>query len=74
MFSYVSTATPKKNVGILRIKGPKKMSILKKDFLRGKKRQNIFTSIKTHRAIKLLLRIIWWSHSVQMLENQWIVS
>ena len=39
MLSCVSTVTPKKNVGILRIKRTKKMPILKKDFLRGKKLQ-----------------------------------
>ena len=74
MFSCVSTVTPKKNVGILRIKRTKKMPILKKDFLCGKKLQNVFTSVKTHRAIKPLLRTIWWSHSVQLLENRWIIS
>ena len=50
MFSCVSTVTPNKNVGILRIKWAKKMStILKKDFLPGKRLQNVFTSIKTRR-------------------------
>ena len=74
MFSCVSTVTPKKNVGILRIKQTKKMPILEKDFLREKRLQNVFTSIKTHSAIKLLLDTIWWSHSVQMLRNQSMVS
>ena len=74
MFSCVSTVTPKKNVGILRIKRTKKMPLLKMDFLFAKKLQSVFTSIKTYRAIKPLLRTIWWSHRVQMLENRWIVS
>ena len=74
MFYCVSTVTPKKNVEILRIKRTKNMPILKKDFLRGKKLQNVFRNIKIHRAIKPLLHIIWWFHSVHMLENRWIVS
>ena len=74
MFSCASTVIPNKNVGILRIKRTKKMPVIKKDFLRGKKTQNVFKSIKTHHTIKPLRRTIWWSQSVQLSENRWIVS
>ena len=42
MFSCVSTVTPKKNVGILRIKLTKKMPILKKVFSSWKKAPKCF--------------------------------
>ena len=64
---------PKKR-GNLTDQTNKEDAYIKKEFSSWKKTQNVFTSIETHRAIKPLLRTIWWSHIVQMLENQWIVS